>query len=267
MPFVVLTGLADERLAAAALREGAQDYLVKGQVERNLLVRSMRYAIERKRAEDALSLQASELAVLEERNHMAREIHDTLAQGFTGIVLQLEAAEQALAESPSEAPEHLGRAKSLARESLQEARRSVWNLVPGALEHRLLETALQDEVRRFAAEGSEKASFSLSGDRRELPSNVQAALLRICQESLTNVRRHARATEVTVTLYIDPDAVRLRVKDNGVGFDAGGEKAEDREGGFGLIGMEQRARLLGGILDIDSQRDNGTLVEVRIPTA
>lgn len=97
---------------------------------------------ERRRAEESLIQQARELAVLDERNRMAREIHDTLAQGFTGIVLQLEAAEQATEESPAEVPEHLSRAKTLARESLQEARRSVWALLPGALEKRSLDTAL-----------------------------------------------------------------------------------------------------------------------------
>ena len=266
VPFVVLTGLVDERLAAAALREGAQDYLVKGQVERNLLVRSMRYAIERKRAEDALSLQARELAVLEERNRMAREIHDTLAQGFTGIVLQLEAAEQALAESPLEAPEHLGRAKNLARESLQEARRSVWDLVPRELEQQPLETALRDEVQRFPASGTGVVSFSFSGERRELAGAVQAALLRICQESLTNARRYANATEVHVSLTFSPAAVRLEVEDNGIGFDIEKPRTEHRQGGFGLLGMEQRARLLNGTFGVKSREGEGTLVEVNIPT-
>ena len=109
--------------------------------------------------------QAGELAVLEERNRMAREIHDTLAQGFTGIVLQLEAAEQALEDGalPGALNEHLDRARSLARESLNEARRSVWNLAPWALDAQPLAGAIEEEVRRFAAGGSERASFALSG--------------------------------------------------------------------------------------------------------
>ena len=138
---------------------------------------------ERKQAENTMR----ELAVLEERNRVAREIHDTLAQGFTGIVLQLEAAEQALDGGHTEVEGHLSRAKGLARESLQEARRSVWDLLPKALEDRSLDAALRQEVDRWAEDGREKASFIFSGDGRELPSPVQAALLRICQESLTNV--------------------------------------------------------------------------------
>ena len=211
--------------------------------------------------------QTRELVVLEERNRLAREIHDTLAQGFTGIVLQLEAAEQALEESPAEVPDHLSRAKNLARESLQEARRSVWDLLPRALEQLTLDAALQGEVLRFAAEGGGEASFSLSGEQRELPSNVQAALLRICQESLTNVRRHAEATEVKVSLTFSPKAVCLSVQDNGIGFDFQKVKTLGRNRGFGLTGMEQRVRLLEGGLAVKSRKGEGTLVEVRIPTA
>ena len=214
-----------------------------------------------------LNEQTREMAVMAERNRMAREIHDTLAQGFTGIVLQLEAAEQALEESPAEVPEHLSRAKNLARESLQEARRSVWDLLPRALEQRPLEAALHEHVRLFAAAGREKASFSLSGDRRDLPSNVQAALLRICQESLTNIRRHARATVVRVNLTFYPEAVCLRIEDNGTGFDFEAVKTLGSESGFGLAGMEERARLIGGTLAVRSREGEGTSLEVQIPTA
>ncbi|MFQ5872904.1 MAG: histidine kinase [Dehalococcoidia bacterium] len=221
---------------------------------------------ERKRAEEALFQQTRELAVLEERTRIAREIHDTLAQGFTGIVLQLEAAEQALDESSAEVPDHLSRAKNLARESLQEARRSVWDLRPQALEQRTLDAALQEEVDRSAAAGQEQASFSLSGERQELLPNVEVALLRICQEALTNVRRHARASEVKVALSFDPEAVCLSIQDNGIGFDSEAVKSRGRQRGFGLAGMEERARLLGGTLVVRTQKGKGTLVEVKVPT-
>ena len=215
---------------------------------------------ERKRAEE----QGRDLVVLQERNRMAREIHDTLAQGFTGIVVQLEAAEQVLDGDHADVGDHLTRAKKLARESLQEARRSVWDLLPKALEERSLEAALDQAVDGWANDGRESASFSLSGDRRELPSEVQAALLRICQESLTNVRRHAVATEVSVDLKLHAEAAHLQVQDNGRGFDFEVVR-EGGHGGFGLAGMEQRARLLNGTLSVQSQNGKGTLVEARIP--
>ena len=230
----------------------------------------MRYAIERTRADEALRQSEErlrELAVLEERTRMAREIHDTLAQGFTGIVIQIEAAEQVMKESPDQISEHLSKAKGLARESLQEARRSVWELLPKALEGRSLEAALEAEVKRYPTSGSEVASFTLRGRKRGLPENLQAALLRICQESLTNVRRYASASEVDVTLSFSAEAVALRIRDNGVGFDYQRVKneGEGRLGGFGLPGMEQRVQLLRGSFEVTSTKGEGTLVEVVLP--
>ena len=205
-----------------------------------------------------------DLAVMEERNRMAREIHDTLAQGFTGIVVQLEAAEQALDDDRSDVGDRLGRAKALARESLQEARRSVWDLLPKSLEGRSLDAALREVVESWAREGQENASFTLSGEMRDLPSQVQTALLRICQESLTNVKRHAQASEVNVELQVRQQVVRLTVKDDGQGFDFDVVRASEG-GGFGLSGMDQRARLFGGTLTVTSEQGAGTLVEATIP--
>jgi signal transduction histidine kinase len=208
-----------------------------------------------------------ELAVSEERNRLAREIHDTLAQGFTGIVLQLEAAEGSLGDAPQEAAARLARAKSLARESLQEARRSVWNLLPRALEEHTVEEALRDEVRRFAAEGQERTSFNVRGERMHLASDVQTALLRVCQESLTNVRKHAAATEVSVTLSYEADSVRLQVLDNGLGIDSSAGRAGASDRGRGLAGMEERAQILGGRFLAEETEAGGTRVLIEIPLA
>jgi len=115
-------------------------------------------------------------------------------------------------------------------------------------------------------ERQEKASFTLLGRPTALSSEVQTALLRICQESLTNARKHAGATEVIVTLVFGPDSVGLDVKDNGKGFDPSAPHEAGIQGGFGLTGMEQRARSLGGNLAVKSEKGKGTLVEVRMPT-
>ncbi|MCZ6673181.1 MAG: PAS domain S-box protein [Verrucomicrobia bacterium] len=221
---------------------------------------------ERKRAEEELLQQTRELAVLEERNRMAREIHDTMAQGFTGIVLQMEAAEQIMEDSTGALAERLNRARALAREGLQEARRSVWGLMPQALERLPFDAALQEEVRRFDAEGQEKTAFNQSGKRRELPPDVQTVLLRICQESLINVRRHAEAKEVSVNLEYHPQEVLLSVQDNGVGFDPATVQNEKRGVSFGLIGMRQRAEQLEAQLVVESTKNKGTLVQLTIPT-
>ena len=219
----------------------------------------------RKRLEEALVRQARDLAVLEERNRIAREIHDTLAQGFTGILLQLEATRRVVHQDPARAQDFLASAKGLAQESLQEARRSLWDLMPRALEENALEEALQQEVQRFADSGPEKVTFSLSGERQDLPPEVQRTLLRVCQEALTNVRRHARASEVKVKLTFDPSGISLRIRDNGVGFESDAEKPVPGAGtGRGLTALTERARLLGGDFAIESQKGRGTAVNVRV---
>ena len=202
-----------------------------------------------------------QMAVIEERNRMAREIHDTLAQGFTGIVLQLEAAEQALGEDLGAMQQHLDRARSLARENLNEARRSVWGLRPGALEQLPLVGALAQEIERFTRQSGVKANFNISEGSCRLPEDVEAALLRICQESLANVRKHAQASEVDVNLNFEESAVRLSIRDNGVGFDP----QTLPEGTFGLIGMRERARLLGGEFAVQSEKGKGVLIQATIP--
>lgn len=198
---------------------------------------------------------------------MAREMHDTLAQGFTGIILQLEAAEQALNDNSPELEGHLNQARSLARKSLAEARRSVWNLRPEALEQLPLPDALGQEVDRFTREVGVTASFILRGDSRELPPEMEAGLLRICQESLANVKKHAKASAVEVDLTFDDSAVRLTISDDGVGFRPESlSKASKKRRTFGFTSMQERARGLGGMFDVQTKKGKGTLVRVVIPT-
>ena len=194
---------------------------------------------------------------------MAREIHDTQAQGFTGIVLQLEAAEQAFATSATDANRHLAQAKVLARESLQEARRSVMDLLPKALDGQSLEEALGQELRRFDAAGRETVTLTVSGAPRRFAPSLEASLLRICQESLTNVQRHAAASDVRVELCFADEMVSMVVRDDGVGFSPGGNN--DAPAGFGLRGMSERARQLGGTLTVETAAGDSTSVTVQIP--
>ncbi len=211
--------------------------------------------------------ETSQMAMMEERNRMAREIHDTLAQGFTGIILQLEAAEQALDGEASEVLSHLNKARSLARGSLNEARRSVWNLRSEALEQTSLIEALRQEVGRFAQASNIKARFDVSEHRRNLPLDVETALLRICQEGLANVRKHAKASEVKVELTFDKSDVTLTIRDNGVGFKTKSVSSVStgKHRGFGLISMQERVRNLGGTFEVQSERSRGTLLNVVIP--
>jgi nitrate/nitrite-specific signal transduction histidine kinase len=211
-----------------------------------------------------------QMAVMEERNRMAREIHDTLAQGFSGIILQLEAAEQALGSDLPALQRHLNQARNLARKSLAEARRSVWNLRPQALEQLPLADAIKQEVDRFSQSTGVSVKFNILGDRRDLSPELEAGILRIFQESMTNVRKHAKATEVEVNLTFNESAAELTVRDNGVGFkhkvSDDGDKGEKKRDTFGLISMRERARGLGGTFEVQSQRGKGTLVKIVIPT-
>ena len=221
---------------------------------------------ERKTAEEKLLQQTHELAVVEERNRLAREIHDSLAQGFTAIIWQVNAAERTVEGGGKQASQALERVRGLAREGLAETRRSVWDLRAGPLGGRTLAEVLQQEMEKLTEGGDIQTSFDLSGEERVLPPGVEAAFLRICQESLANVLKHANATQVTVTLAFYDSQVRLAIRDNGIGFDPATPRTRDREsGGFGLINMRERARLLGGELTAQSEPDQGTLVEVILP--
>ena len=230
---------------------------------------TVRDITEWKRTEEELFEQTRTLAVLDERNRMAREIHDTLAQGFTGVVLQLEAAEQALEDDVDAATDHIGKAKELAKGSLQEARRTVWDLLPAALQGRNIEEVLADEVDRFAARGREEASFSSDGAFDDIPRDVQATLLRICQEALMNARKYARAKQVWVSLVRELTGIRVAVADDGVGFDEESAVAESvlAGGGFGLSSMKQRAQAQKGDLEVETTKGAGTTIRVSIPLA
>jgi signal transduction histidine kinase len=203
-----------------------------------------------------------EAAIVEERNRMAREIHDTLAQAFTGVIIQLEAAEYALANRPEQTGERLARASDLARQGLAEARRSVWALRPQALETVGLMDALEGLLRQMTGATPVQPSFQVHGAPRPLPPAMEHDLLRIGQEAVTNVLRHASAQTLRIQLAFDEDCVRLTVTDDGQGFDPGRTATGAR---FGLTGMRERAERLGGRLTIHSSPGVGTEVEVAVP--
>jgi ligand-binding sensor domain-containing protein/two-component sensor histidine kinase len=205
-------------------------------------------------------IEAQFSAVLAERNRIAREIHDTLAQGFAGISLQLEAVDETLSESPSVARNHLNKARSLVRKSLAEARRSVWELRSPALDSADLPAALSDVAQQLTA-NSLRVSVSVKGDRRRLPSAVEENLLRIGREALTNAVKHGRAQTIDVDVNFETDRVLLNVRDDGCGFDPDRQVTRDNNG-FGLISMRERAESIGAQLNVRSSPGNGTVVTV-----
>src|SRR5215217_2221537 len=208
-----------------------------------------------------LFARSTRLGAVEERNRLAREIHDTLAQGLTATALQLESADALLDAGSQKAHEPLRRALSLTRSNLEEARRSVLDLRAAPLEGRTLSEALKALVDRWEAETGIGARYGAVNGSRPLPPRVEAALYRICQEALTNAARHAGAGRVAVRLVAAPDRVRLVVEDDGRGFDSSAVP-EDRHG---IVGMRERAEVLGGTLEVRSGPGEGTRIEAAMP--
>jgi two-component system, NarL family, sensor kinase len=216
-------------------------------------------AVERAR----LFARSSELGALEERNRLAREIHDTLAQGLAGITLQLETAE-ALLESgvPAEAVRaSVEQALSSARQNLEDARRSVLDLRAAPLEGRSLPEALTRLVSDFNQRGDLQVEHRLEGANQPLPSRVEAGLYRVAQEALENVAQHAGARHAALHLSITPEQVVLEITDDGRGFEPG----QIPPGRFGLAGINERVRLLGGSLELKSSPGAGTVVRATVP--
>jgi two-component system NarL family sensor kinase len=216
-------------------------------------------AVERAR----LFARSSQLGAAEERNRLAREIHDTLAQGMSATALQLETAD-ALLESgakPEQVHEMIQRSLHLIRANIEEARRSVLDLRAAPLDGQSLAQALPQLVREMTTPHNLTATVEVTGDPRTLPLRIEAGLYRIAQEAITNVIRHASASAVTVLLNVTATTVQMMVEDDGIGFDP----AAVPKGRFGLIGINERVHLLGGTAKLCSEGGEGTILEVTVP--
>ena len=210
--------------------------------------------------------EARKAAVLSERQRMSHEIHDTLAQGFTSIVMNLEAAEGALENDSPQTRRHLEQARLTARGNLTEARRLVWALQPEQLESTSLPEAVSVLCARWSQESGIACSARVAGTPRALAPEIETVLLRAAQESLSNVRKHARAGQAALTLTYMDDTVLLDARDDGVGFGqhlppSTGEPG----GGFGLQAMRERVERLGGGISIESEPGRGTALAIELP--
>jgi signal transduction histidine kinase len=203
-------------------------------------------------------------AVLAERTRLAQELHDTVEQTLTGIALQLDTASKLFEQKPIETFRHLELARNLMATSQVEVRRSIWDLRSRALEQFDLPGALLGGARQITAGGKVQVRLETKGQVQTLPEVVEENLLRIGQEAVTNVIKHSRATEVAIQLVFEPLRVILEIKDNGDGFNPE-HSAGARDGHFGLLGMSERAKRLGGRLTITSAPGQGTTIRVEIP--
>jgi len=335
LPIVVLTGSEDEAVGLDAVRHGIQDYLIKGQAYGRQTARAIHYAIERKRAEEALksaeaalqhqrdqleirvaqrtaelsetnlSLQA-EIAQRQraehahqqvlrrlseaqetERGRISRELHDRLGQDLTALKLGLQLIR---AQGPfTAAVQHtISNLETLANGLMQDVHRLAWELRPSVLDDLGLEMALHRYVTEWSATTAIPLDFHSTGDgapsialaslpaapldpqspaaSHRLPLEYETALYRVAQEALTNVVRHARASRVSVLLERRPGCVSLIIEDNGQGFDADAVmRAPATQGKLGLLGMQERVKLIGGSLEIESTPGAGATVFVRLP--
>ena len=256
--------VGDRRLGM--LNVASRDWRVLSDAELSLLTTAgalVSLAVERSRLE-ATTVRA---LAAEERNRLAREIHDTLAQGLAALTMQLEVADALIAphrDANARLYAAVNRALALARSTLDEARRSVLDLREAPLDGRTMRDALETlaaDARRQSGHQPIVDVVVRDGADDGLPPAVQSGLYRIAQQALANAVRHARAETIVVRLTRDLDGVRLRIEDDGIGFDPAAVPS-DR---FGLVGMRERARLLGGTLVVESAPDAGTVIDVLVP--
>jgi signal transduction histidine kinase len=234
-------------------------------VSQSVLITVLLLSRKRRRAAEralATSEERKHAAVLEERNRLARDIHDSLAQGLTGVIVQIGAAKKAFAQAAAaDAHQHIHRAEEAARESLGEARRSIKALRPLALEHGDLRIVIPALMQRMTAGTDVRTEFKIDGEPTAIPPMVEENLLRIQQEMLTNAVKHSKATLITSTLSFFGNNIQLEVQDDGIGFNPSG-----KYDGYGLIGIRERVHQMSGQLIIKAAPAGGTCLCVLVPT-
>jgi two-component system, NarL family, sensor histidine kinase UhpB len=216
---------------------------------------------EERRRSGQLAMRAQE----EERRRLARDLHDEVNQALTAILLRLEALAH---ETPAERAPEVAELKRLVNQAMDELLNLARQLRPSALDDHGLVPAVETQLKRFSSRTGIEVRLDTSGDPDALPEVVQTAIYRVAQEALTNVTRHAGATVVQLELEEDEGAAELRVRDDGGGFDPSAVTRSSTDvpgGGLGLVGMAERARLVGGELDVRSAPGSGTTITLRVP--
>jgi signal transduction histidine kinase len=230
----------------------------------------MTQSAERRELIEQLEATRAELAaaerregILQERERLAREIHDTLAQGFIGIITHLEASEQNLSESVAQSRHHLTQAKEMARRGVSQARRVVQDLRPEVLEKSPLPEAIKRVAQGWAQQSGIQAQTTITGTHRHLHPEAETTLIRAVQEALSNVQKHAQASSAQVTLSYMDDVVMLDIQDNGIGLENAPPPSQG--GGYGLTAMRQRVSQVGGSLTVESAPGEGSTVVIQLP--
>ena len=269
IPVIILTVLDDDEIALKAVRAGAQDYLVKDQLDGSLLVRSVRYALERAGAEQQLRQLSSRLLQLqdEERRRLARSLHDTTAQNLAALGMNLSLLKTLLPAANKEAARVVDESAAFVDQCFVELRTMSYLLHPPLLDELGLGGALRDYADGFAERSGIRVDLELPHGMGRLPRPVEHAVFRVAQESLANIHRHSGSPTASIILTLQDDAVRIAIRDAGCGFDPA--HAQPADGaiaglGVGIAGMHERVRQLGGQIEIESG-PTGTTVSAAVP--
>ena len=278
LPIIVLTALDDFGMGIEAVQAGAQDYLVKQDMRSTVVLRAIRYALERHRLVTRLRASREQLRRLvariedvreRDRTRISREIHDQLGQRLTSLKIDLLWLRNHIVVPLDQIAADLIQRRLMGAEqlldlTLDEVKRIAVEMRPSALDQLGLVDAIRDEVRRFSERSSLPVELDLPERAPNLSPEVSTACFRILQELLTNVLRHANAHKVRIGFALDESEIRLDVQDDGVGMSLALNTTEPT---LGLLGMSERAAAFGGTVDVNNATGSGTLAKVRIPRA
>ena len=269
VPVIVLTVLDDDDVALGALRDGGQDYLVKDQVNRNLLVRSIRYALERSAIERDLRLLSARVLVTqdEERRRIALVLHEVTGQNLAALSMNLTLLRQHEAQMDSKARELLAETDTMARQCSDDLRTMAYLLHPPLLDELGLAGAVRDYADGFAKRSGIRVDLELPPKMPELSKDTQIALFRVMQECLTNIHRHSGSRTASILFSRAPGEISLEVRDNGCGLSAEREIGDAARPvlGVGIAGMRERLSQLGGRLKVAGGPGKGTMVLAVLP--
>ena len=270
-PIIILTVLDDDRITMRVVREGAQDYLLKDRLDPHLLVRSIRYSIERARSEEAVREMSGRILQLQdqERRRIAQALHDTTAQNLAALAMNLSILNRQASGFSPQAKALLKESMAFADQCCAELRTTAYLLHPPLLDQVGLAGAVREYADGFADRSGIRVDLELPQDLRRLPKEMETALFRIMQESLTNIHRHSGSKTASIVIEQTPEEVSLIVQDSGGGLPRNGDGRPEMPAsrlGVGIAGMRERMRQLGGRMKIDSG-PTGTTVTAVLPAA
>jgi signal transduction histidine kinase len=265
IPIIVLTVLDDDEMAMAAMRGGAQDYLLKEQVDKDLLERAIRYAVERGRADNALHELSARLLDLQdaERRRIARDLHDSTAQTLAALAMNLSLLDQPVSALSADTRAILADCRALTLQCSDELRTTAYLLHPPLLDELGLADAVRDYCDGFAKRSGIRVDLELPPTLGRLSNEVETTLFRMMQECLTNIHRHSGSRTASIRLGLQPSEIRMEVRDRGHGMAP--EAVQSQSGmGVGIAGMRERVRQLGGRLEIETGK-GGTAIAGILP--